>query len=246
MKKYKIIVAYDGTDYHGWQIQPHNLTICQILQDRFYSVFGKKIKIIGASRTDAGVHALGQVAMFNIDFIIDLDVLKMAWNNLLPDNIIIRKIDEVDELFHPQENVKQKTYYYHIFQNRPLPFISRYGYFPNKLLNENKLKDALQIFVGKHDFRSFCTGYEQESTIRTIDSIDIVKFKRFGVIRIEIKAQSFLRYMIRRIVGASLDIACSYSRSVNELQKALEQKNPEQQFTTAPAKGLLLYKIIYK
>ncbi len=245
MNRYKIVVAYDGTAYHGWQIQPDDITIASVLQDTFKYVFKKSIKIVGASRTDSGVHALGQVATFTTDMSIDLDNLKKAWNYSLPKDVVIRSIFMVNSEFHPQAFVKQKTYLYNIFKRAPLPFISRYGYWPKKQFDLAKLKEVLQVFVGTHDFRSFCTGDEQESTIRTIDFIDVVFIKKFGICQVVVKGKSFLRYMIRRIVGAALDIASSSSRSADELEVALAQKNPAQSLFTAPSSGLILRKIIY-
>lgn len=245
MARYKAIVSYDGTDYFGWQIQPDKITVSQVLQDIFFAVFKQNIKIIGASRTDAGVHALGQVAVFDTDINIEISKLLYAWNNLLPQAIKIRSIELVPLNFHPRAQVKSKTYYYHISEHKALPFFSRYCYSLNKKFDPDKLSKALNIFIGEHDFRSFCTGDEQESTVRKIDSINLTYIKRFKVWRIAFTAQGFLRYMIRRIVGAALDVAINPNRSIIELAKALDEKNPQQHFSTAPSSGLLLRKIIY-
>lgn len=245
MITYKIIIAYDGTDYFGWQIQPEAVTVTSVLQDRFKYVFEKDIKIIGASRTDAGVHALGQVAKFTVDFDINQQDLLRAWNNALPRDILIRKIELVSSDFHPQANVFEKTYHYYFSLKKPLPFVSRYVYYAGSNLDFNIFKQALNIFVGTHDFRSFTTGYEQSSTIRTINNIEINYLKKFNLYRVEFTGKSFLRYMIRRIIGASLDIATDKKRNIDELIVALRQKNPEQNFTNSPAQGLVLYKIKY-
>ena len=206
MPVYKLIVAYDGTAYHGWQLQPDLPTITGLLQSRFHSVFKIPIKITGASRTDAGVHALGQVAAFSLDIEIDPGKLLFAWNNALPHDIVIRSLEVAPDDYHPQRKVIQKTYYYHFFDKRPLPFLARYGYDAGSI-DHDKLHEGLQTFIGTHDFRSFCTGHEQESTIRTIDSIEIKHFSRYGVYRVVVKGPGFLRYQIRRIVGACLDVA---------------------------------------
>lgn len=246
MIRYKITVSYDGTRYHGWQIQPQSLTISQVLQDHFEKVFKKKIKIIGASRTDAGVHAFGQVAAFNSDIDIDAQKMCQAWNRSLPEDITIRDINMVEDEFHPQANVKFKIYYYHLFVKQPMPFYSRYGFLPGWNFDLDILKAGLNIFIGTHDFRSFSTGYEQEDTIRKIDAIYLIYLKKFKTYQIQIIGQSFLHHMIRRMLGASLDISYSRNRSIEELKKALEEKNPHQNFTTAPAKGLILRKIVYE
>lgn len=245
MTQYKILVAYDGLDYHGWQVQPDKSTVAGTLEARFKAVFKKEIHLIGASRTDAGVHAFGQVASFSSDIAIESSRMHKAWNNLLPRDILVRKLEVTDSEFHPQRNVIQKTYYYHFFTKKPFPFLARYGYYRGMLFDFEKLQEGLQTFVGTHDFRSFCTGYEQESTIRRIDSMEVRYFKRYGIYRIEIKGPGFLRYMIRRIVGACLDIA-STKRSLEELSIALAKCDPQQHLFTAPAHGLTLSQISYR
>ena len=245
MKKYKVIVAYDGTDFYGWQIQPGHPTITSVLQKYFKDVFGREILIAGASRTDAGVHALGQTAVFTTDLAIDAAQLLFAWQNVLPGCILLRSIEEVPLNWNPRANVKEKTYYYHFFQERPLPMSARYGYYYRHHVDIEKLKKALGIFVGTHDFRSFCSGAEYENTVRTIHAVDVEYLPRFKTHRIIIKGPGFLRYMIRRIAGACLEVASRDALALHDLQKVLDAKNPLQQFPTAPAHGLLLYKIIY-
>ncbi|MCL4361571.1 tRNA pseudouridine(38-40) synthase TruA [Candidatus Dependentiae bacterium] len=249
-KNLKLIISYDGTDYSGWQIQKEAPTISQTLQDKFYEIFGKQVKIVGASRTDAGVHALGQVACLQLehDFVnrISIDKLKQVWNSGLPKDILIRSMEEVPNDFHPQKNVEQKTYYYHFSQKRLLPFLSRYFFHYRFPLDIEKLKQSSKVFIGTHDFRSFCTGDERENTIRTIDSIELEYFKRFEVYRLVFKGKSFLHHMIRRITGALLEVSSDEYKNCDTLLKALEDKNPEQNLLNAPAHGLLLRKIIYR
>lgn len=167
-----------------------------------------------------------------------------AWNNALPQDILIRTLHVAAETFHPQRDVLEKTYYYHFFEERPLPFLARYGFFCGTIQQE-KLQEGLQIFVGTHDFRSFCTGHEAESTIRTISSIELKHFKRFGVYRIIVRGPGFLRYMIRRIVGACLDVASS-RKPIDLLPQALAAQDPHQHLHVAPAQGLVLREVHYK
>jgi tRNA pseudouridine38-40 synthase len=243
--RYKCIIAYDGTDFYGWQVQAGHKTIVGVLQDTFKEVFGKNIIIVGASRTDAGVHALGQTAAFSTDLRIKPDDLRDAWQNLLPESILIRTIEKVPLDWNPRKNVTQKTYHYHFFQERPLPMTARYGYYYRYPVKLEKLKKALSIFVGTHDFRSFCTGDEYENTGRTIDVLDVEFVSELKGYRITIKGPGFLRYMIRRIVGACLEVASRDTLNLVELQKALDVKNPLQLLPTAPAQGLMLYEIEY-
>lgn len=246
MKRYKLIIAYDGTDYHGWQVQPGLTTIAGTLQDRFYNAFQMSCQLMGASRTDAGVHALGQIAECRTAFDLEPEKLRLAWNNVLPADIVIHSLEHAEETFSLFKQVDTKIYYYHFFLERPLPFVQRYGWFYWHPVDLDKLYKALQIFVGTHDFRSFCTGNEKANTIRRINSASIEHFRRFNFYRIVITGPSFLRYMIRRIVGASLEIASRADLPIKTLTEALEKRDPRQLLPTAHAKGLLLYKIIYK
>jgi tRNA pseudouridine38-40 synthase len=245
MKKYKIIVAYDGTDYFGWQVQPGQKTVAGTLQETFEYVFGKEILISAASRTDAGVHGLGQVAAFSTDIAIEPEQLLNAWQNVLPESLLIRSIAPVWQDWNPRHHVKQKTYYYHFFQERPLPFIARYGWFYRYPVDIEKLKECLHVFVGTHDFRSFCTGAEYDNTVRTIDLVAIEYLHRFKAYRIIIKGPGFLRYMIRRIVGACLEVASRDTLTIDDLKKAIAEKKSHQLLPSAPAHGLWLYKIVY-
>ena len=179
MITYKAVIAYDGTDFFGWQIQADRLSITNVLVNTFFTVFRRSIKIIGASRTDSGVHALGQVAAFSTNLEIDPKRMAHAWNGMLPPSIRIRKIEVVSVDFHPRALVRQKTYYYHFFLKSPLPHINRYGYSITKPLDLEKLALCLATFKGRHDFRSFCTGNEQETTVRTIDSISLIYLKNY-------------------------------------------------------------------
>lgn len=247
MNYYKCILAYDGTDYHGWQMQPDEPTVAQVLHKTFTKVFGLDASIVGASRTDSGVHALGQVVLLKTELDLEATKLFFAWNNRLPADILIRSIERVSEDFHPQRHVEQKTYWYHFFPERPLPFFARYGYYVRTMPNLDKLNESLQIFVGTHDFRSFCTGDDMgPNTVRTIDEINVTYIKRFKAYRIEVKGPGFLRYMIRRIVGASLISGQKDYFPLEYLCEVLLAKNPLHTLPTAPAHGLVLYKINYK
>ncbi len=242
---YKLTIAYDGTAYHGWQVQKDAATIAGTIQATFHKIFNKNCFLVGASRTDAGVHALGQVALLQTDLLLEPEIIQRVLNSHLPADILIRACEIVPEVFYPQHNVLEKTYYYHFSLERPVPFIAKYGFYYRFPLDLEKLQKALQLFVGTHDFRSFCTGDDYATTIRTINSITYSYNKKYALHRITVKGPGFLRYMIRRIVGASLDIASDENTPISAITTALEEKNPQQQFTTAPAQGLLLRKILY-
>ena len=246
MQKYKITVAYDGTDYFGWQQQKDLPTIAQTLQDTFRSVFGKKISLFGVSRTDAGVHAVGQVAQFSVDMNIDAQKMLFAWNNVLPPSIVVKHVEPVASSFHLHCAIQEKIYHYHFFLERPLPHVQRYGWYFYYPVDIEKLKKALAVFEGTHDFRSFCTGDEREDTVRTINHTSVEFIKRFGYYRIAIHGEKFLRYMVRRIVGACLEVASRPFLTIECLKEALQKKDPQQTLPNAPAKGLVLSEIVYK
>ncbi len=248
LQRYRITVAYDGTTYSGWQTQPNAKTIEQVLIDSFKKVFGQKPAFfLGASRTDAGVHAHGQTIMLETDIPIPLEKFGNAWNAQLPDDIVICDVQLVNASFHSHYSVINKTYHYHIFVKRPAPFVQRYGWYYRFALDIKKLEETLQVFVGTHDFRSFCTTDEDDvDTVRTIESVAVDFNKQLGAYRIAITGPKFLRYMIRRMVGAAVEVASRKDISIDYLRQVLQEKNAQQRLYKAPAQGLVLYKIKYK
>lgn len=243
-KQYKCIISYDGTGYAGWLQQPDEPTIVHTLEDSFKRVFHKKISILGASKTDAGVHAYGQVAIFKTDLEIDAAKMQWAWNKALPESIVIRSLEH-DEDFHPHYNVMNKTYWYHVAVQKPLPFGARYCWYYKLPLDVEKLKEAVRLFVGTHDFERFYKGDDRDNTVRTIESITIEFIKEYNAYRISIVGKTFLRHMVRRMVGAALHVAAGKATS-EDIQAALEKKQAGNELPTAAAKGLLLYAIEYQ
>ena len=243
MTRYKALVAYDGTAYHGWQIQEGVPTVAGALEHTFMRIFNKTITLRAVSRTDAGVHALGQIATFECEPFADTARIMRAWNNALPGSIHIRSLEEVDAQFRLHA-VSEKIYYYHFFLDRPLPFVSNYGWYYRKKISLEKLEQALAVFVGTHNFRSFSTGDSRgDDTIRTIDSISLTYIKRYNAYQITVVGKRFLHHMIRRIVGACFDAASQPDVTIELLRKALAHTRPCQTLTNAPAHGLLLYKV---
>lgn len=177
MKNIKLVVAYDGTNYSGWQIQPNAVTIEQLLDKAINSLTGENIHVTGASRTDAGVHAMGNVAVFKTNSTIPGRRWAYAINRFLPDDIVVQASWEVGKNFHPRHCNTVKTYEYKIL-NTPFPFPKErnYSWHVSHDLNINKMKEAAQILIGEHDFKSFCCVRTQtESTVRHIYSIEIIK-----------------------------------------------------------------------
>lgn len=244
MNYYKAIVAYDGTDYQGWQSQDHGNTIQDVLKKTFSNTFFQPVSITGASRTDAGVHALGQVIGLQTTLNLPSARLLKIWNDNLPKDILLQDLHISQNLFNPRVNVIEKIYQYDFSLKKLLPFDSRYCLFFNKEIDLDKLYRLPKVFIGTHDFRSFCTGDDLDCTTKTINDIAIYRLE--DRIRIIFKGQSFLRYMIRRIVGAMLIVAASKKMDQVDLERALEEKNPQQSLLTAPPQGLTLVSIKYK
>lgn len=244
MRTIACIVSYDGTAYQGWQEQPARPTIAGYLQSSFADVFGQQIKVVGASRTDAGVHAQGQTARFYTDIPVDCTTMITAWNRRLPEDIVITKLGPAAPHFHPHHGVAQKIYRYTIYTQRPLPFAARYGWWYDRPLNVKKLQSCLPYLIGTHDFRSFCTGDDMLNTIRTVDAITLQQ--QDEAIALEFRGASFLRYMIRRMVGACVTVATKPYLTPEHIQQTLAAKDPRHHLVTAPSCGLTLVSIDYE
>ncbi|MCF7799894.1 tRNA pseudouridine(38-40) synthase TruA [Candidatus Babeliales bacterium] len=250
MQYFKIVIAYDGTDFCGWQTQLDKPTVCTCMQKAFYKTFKQKISLVGASRTDSGVHAIGQVAKFRTELNLKPKIILNAWNSILPKSILIRQVEKIDNNFHPCKNVLQKTYYYNFFLKRPLPFVSRYGWFCNYVekIDLEKFERALNLYIGEHDFRSFCKIDidENKNPIRKIDFIGLQKYSKHNLLQVVIKGKSFLRFQIRRMVGYALDVARRPDLSIDYLKNILDKPSPHQKLLKAESCGLILRKIDYK
>lgn len=242
---YLMRIAYDGTRYHGWQYQEGVVTIEGILRETFERTFGHKISLCAASRTDTGVHAYDQVASFVTPLSLEPSRLQEIWNRTLPIDIVIRSMTMNDQLIHPRYDVKQKIYWYHIFTQRPLPFIASYGWYCGSSLNFEVMRLCLDSVVGTHDFRSFCTGDTYKSTVRTIDAINIQWLARFAAYRIAVRGRRFMHFMIRRIVGAAVMVSSRRPCNAQIFYNVFQQCDPRHHLVTAPASGLLLRKIYY-
>ena len=244
MNYYKAIISYDGTDYQGWQSQMHGNTVQDVLTKTFKNTFFQPVLIAGASRTDAGVHAVGQVVSLQTPLNLASNRLEQILNENLPASIIIKNLEQCQDVFNPRANVLEKIYQYDFSLEKLTPFTARYCLFFNKKIDLEKFYSLPEIFIGQHDFRSFCTGNDHDSTIKTIDDIRIYRLDdRFRII---FKSQSFLRYMIRRIVGGMLIVSASKKLDKIDLQMALDQKDPHQSLLTAPPQGLTLINIKYR
>ncbi len=241
MKRIKLVVAYDGTAYHGWQIQPGGPTIEEKLNNALSVLLQEEIQVIGASRTDAGVHALGNVAVFDTSTRIPAEKISYAVNQYLPQDIRVQSSKEVAADFHPRHCDSRKTYEYRIWNARfPLPTKRLYTHFVYVPLDVKKMEEAARYLVGQHDFQSFCSvGAVVETTVRTIYSLTVEKAQ--GEIVIRVCGNGFLYNMVRIIAGTLIEAGRGSIRP-EDVEKALAAKDRQAAGPTAPACGLTLVK----
>lgn len=204
MIRVKLIVAYDGTSYCGWQIQDNGITVEEVLNRELSALLNEDIKIIGASRTDSGVHALGNVAVFDTETRIPPEKISFALNQRLPEDIRIQNSCQVADDFHPRFCDTIKTYEYNIWNSRfPNPMVRLYSKFVYYNIDVDRMQRAADYLVGEHDFKSFCSTRTQvENTVRTVTEIS---FHREGnMITMRICGNGFLYNMVRIIMGTLL------------------------------------------
>lgn len=245
MKRVKLVVAYDGTNYCGWQVQPNGITIEEVLNKALGSLLGEDIKVIGASRTDAGVHSLGNVAVFDTNTRIPAEKISYALNQRLPEDVVVQDSCEVAMDWHPRRCSSRKTYEYRIL-NRTFPMPTRRldTYFVHYDLDVEKMREAADILVGTHDFKSFCSvNSPVEDTVRTIYSCSVTQ--EGEIITIRVTGSGFLYNMVRIIAGTLLQVGLGRMMP-QEIYQILEAKNREAAGPTAPAHGLTMIGIAYQ
>jgi tRNA pseudouridine38-40 synthase len=241
MKRIMLVVAYDGTNYHGWQLQPGVATIESALNEALCNLFEEDIKVIGASRTDTGVHSLGNIAVFDTNARMPAEKVAYALNQRLSEDIRIQSSKEVSLDFHPRHCESRKTYEYKILNCEfPLPTERLYSYFTYVPLDIGLMQRAADYLVGEHDFKSFCSvDTMAETTVRTI--YDITVAKSGNMISIKVTGSGFLYNMVRIIAGTLME--AGKGRILPEkMQEILEALDRTKAGPTAPACGLTLYK----
>lgn len=240
----KLTLSYDGTNYRGFQRQNKVIAVQNVLEDVLQKLCGDSIELAAAGRTDAGVHAVGQVVNFFTDGTIPIDKIVYAGNRLLPEDIVITKAEEVDKDFSALHCVQSKIYVYKVYQS-PIadPFLARYYWHVNKNLNLETMQKALKYIEGEHDFSSFrSVGGNDTSSIREIYEAsckqegNIFIFKFWG--------SGFLYHMVRNIMGLIVNIGLGRVDK-DEVAKIMEAKNRALAGKMAPANGLYLYKVYY-
>ena len=239
MKRIMLTVAYDGTDYHGWQYQNNGKTIEGELNKALSSLLQKEIEVIGASRTDAGVHAMCNAAVFDTDAGIPAEKYSYALNQMLPDDIRVRKSQEVPSDFHPRKTDTVKTYEYRIdCEEFADPTKTRYAYFTYVPLDASKMQEAASYLVGTHDFKSFCSvNTTATTTVRTVYDIQVIRDGADIVVRIT--GNGFLYNMVRIIVGTLMDVGRG-KYPPSKVKNILEAVDRTVAGPTVPACGLML------
>ena len=240
----KLVVAYEGTNYCGWQIQPNGIAIEQVLNETLSSLLGEEITVTGASRTDAGVHSLGNVAVFETHTKMPAEKISFALNQRLPEDIVVQESCQVPEDFHPRFSKSRKTYEYRILNCRfRQPLERRTSYFYHYPLDVSAMQKAAAYLVGEHDFTSFASVHAQTNTyVRTIYALDVVR--EGDMIRIRVQGNGFLYNMVRIIAGTLIQVGAGIKKP-EDMESILAGKDRELAGPTAPAHGLTMIGLEY-
>jgi len=241
----RLVIEYDGTAYHGWQRQAEGLSIQEVLQEKVAIMTGERVSIIGSGRTDAGVHALNQVASLRTTSRIPALGFLRGLNSLLPADIVVKELEDVEPSFHARRDVKTKVYLYRIFNGLSRPAIYRhYAWHIVKPLAADRMRQAAAHLVGRHDFTSFCSTHcDVEDHVRTISRL-LIEGPENGFVKISVEADGFLRYMVRIIVGTLAETGLG-KFSPDELKEILAAQDRRRAGMTAPSCGLFLKEVKY-
>ncbi|MBE5882733.1 MAG: tRNA pseudouridine(38-40) synthase TruA [Lachnospiraceae bacterium] len=239
MKRVMLTVAYDGTNYCGWQVQPNGDTIEGQLNKHLSQLLGEEIAVIGASRTDSGVHALCNLAVFDTEARMPAEKISYALNQRLPEDIRVQKSEEVPADFHPRKISTRKTYEYKIYNAQfPNPVMRLYSHFTYVPMDVAKMREAAEHFIGEHDFAAVSTYKpEVESTVRTIYELSVTK--EDDLITIRVTGNGFLYNMVRIIAGTLMEVGRGRMEP-SDISKVLASRDREKGGPTAPACGLTL------
>ena len=245
MRNIKLIIEYDGKDYNGWQKQPNKLNIQGEIERAIEEITGEKVDLIASGRTDAGVHALAQVANFKIEKDIPIEKIPYALNSKLKKSIRVKSAEEVDEKFHSRYTCKRKTYRYVINNSVQGTAIYRnlQYHFPEKL-DEEKMNKGIKYLIGEHDFKSFkASGTSSKSSVRTIYDAKVTR--EGDIVTIELTGNGFLYNMVRIISGTLIDVGIGKTKP-EEVKEILEAKDRLKAGKTLPPTGLYLVDVKYE
>lgn len=245
MRHIRLVVEYDGSQLHGWQRQHNNPTVQQHLEETLAKILTHEVQVAGASRTDAGVHARGQIATFRTDRPISVVGVRRGLNTLLPDSIAIRDAAEVPDDFHPRFSATGKHYRYTILARRERsPRWRDFAWHVREPLDVHAMHDAASTLIGEHDFSAFrAAGCSAKSTVRRIDSIALTRLHPH-LLEIDIRGNAFLRQMIRIIVGTLVEVGKG-DRPAGQVAEILAGKDRTVAGQTAPPQGLELVEVRY-
>lgn len=241
---FKLIIEYDGTNYHGWQVQPNGITVQETLEKALTKITSQQIRIHSSGRTDAGVHAKGQCAHFACQTALAPNVMQKALNAVLPDDVVIKSCENCAADFHARFSAKSKRYRYTIW-NDPVPLAigRQYAWHIRKPLNLESMRAACAKLMGEHDFKGFTASDATHfSTVRMIHHAEINKISSF--LHFDIEANGFLRYMVRSILGTLVEIGLA-QRPLSTLDSLLASGDRKLAGTTAPPNGLTLLYVVY-
>ena len=247
---FKLLLQYDGTDFHGWQVQENQRTIQGELERTLSLLEDAEVQVVGSGRTDAGVHAEGQVANVRLNRDFTPDKLRVAINGNLWRDVRIMKVEKEADDFHARFSAKMKTYVYRVV-NAPVisPFWLRYAHHEARFLDVGRMNDAARFFLGEHDWTAFSAARSDvENRVRTVKSFTVESFwdarANSSIIEFRISANGFLRYMVRSIVGTMLEVGRGEKDS-DTIQAAIVSGDRDLAGKTAPANGLTLMKVDY-
>ena len=245
MKRVRMVVAYDGTAYRGWQLQPNGITIEQVLNRELTALLKEPISVIGASRTDSGVHARGNVAVFDTENRMPADKICFALNQRLPEDIRVQSSEEVPADWHPRKANCTKTYEYKVLNRKiSMPLERLYAHFCYFNLDLDKMREAAAYLVGEHDFKSFCAiGAQVKTTVRTIYACDVEK--EGDIITIRVTGNGFLYNMVRIIAGTLVQVGGG-AIEPEAVKEILAKKDRSAAGPTAPAHGLTMMGIEFE
>lgn len=244
MRNVRLVVQYDGTRYAGFQVQPDSPTIQSALQAALTSLLGQETTVVGASRTDAGVHAYGQVVTFTTENVIPAARVVKALNDLLPADIACVAAEDVAPEFHPQYAARRKRYVYRLLNRElPSPFLGRYAWHVEQPLEVAAMRAAGQHLVGEHDFAAFCAaGGSAKTTVREVFALDLAQ--EGEIIETSIEGNGFLYMMVRIIMGTLVEVGQG-RRSPEQVAAILASRDRRRAGSTAPPHGLCLRRIDY-
>lgn len=241
----RMTIAYDGGAYHGFQRQtPPVVAVQNVLEEKLETVFGENIEVAASGRTDAGVHAYGQVVNFFTNCRIPTERIPMAMNSLLPEDIVVLDAQEADRDFSARHSAKSKIYIYRIFQSQlPDPFKRLYSWHIKRPLDEVKIQEAMNMLLGVHDFSAFrATGGAPMLPVREMYEVKCIR--KGSMLELKFHANGFLYHMARNIVGTLANVGLG-RLTPQQFKEILESKDRAKASATAPARGLYLYKVFY-